>query len=449
MDLSSRICNYLFWLLATTGFSEDIGAQITSQDWINPIDRFNVNPAINLLPGFYLEIGHVNIAAETNFKLGEVLGGNVGEKLQTLARGKNSLFLNERMSVRPFAMSYSKVGKTYQIGLEMLQEGNAYVDADFIQLVTEGISLLDGEYYNNNSGINFDFILKERAFFGFSKKLANGKFGFRINIDAPLAGVSFVTNSCLLDRKFSADTNYLKLEYSGSYKSFGEEIISTAILGSPSMNSLRPKQIISTVNFGIERSISNKFDIGVSIVEFPINISISPVNSIFFAGNYSFTGLDYAVGQDSLNTLIQQSGNLNFNSVIPDIEVGTSKWDLTGQYSVTVHARVKRQDNSSLLWYVQRKNSPFVSRTYSGIYYYDWESKFVQTSYGLSYLLEYGILNPSISARILFLPWTRLTLSLNNPFSLPRFEGGMPLFHSDWSGLNFAFGLSFGKYHEK
>ena len=88
MNLSSRICNYLFWLLATTGFSEDIGAQITSQDWINPIDRFNVNPAINLLPGFYLEIGHVNIAAETNFKLGEVLGGNVGEKLQTLEIGR-------------------------------------------------------------------------------------------------------------------------------------------------------------------------------------------------------------------------------------------------------------------------------------------------------------------------------------------------------------------------
>jgi len=62
--------------------------------------------------------------------------------------------------------------------------------------------------------------------------------------------------------------------------------------------------------------------------------------------------------------------------------------------------------------------------------------------------LEYGVLNPSISVRVLLLPWTRLTFTINNPLNIPRFQGGMPYFHSDWSGLNFSIGLSFGKYAE-
>lgn len=425
-----------------------VSGQLSSQSILNPIDRFAFNPGVDEMPKFYFELGQIELVAQSNFKLGQVLGGDAGSNLQTLARANDILFIGNSLHVRPLALARTAKGRSEVFGVELIQESQLNIDADFIQLVTEGISLTENYYLNQNKGINLEAMLKERLYYGVSKKTGSTRLGFRLNLDVPLAGVKFITDECLVERAFNSDTNFIRLAYSGRVQTFGEGLVQSLVDNPANLGALRPSKFFTSINVGIEKSLSSAFDVGVSVVNFPLTIALSPVNQTSFKGAYSFAGVDYDLGADSISDILNQVSSLNIASAIPTLSFQEDSWDLKGNYSFNVHARLKRSNKSEIFWYLQRNASPNYRRTYSGLYYYDWDSKFVQTSYGASYLLEYGVLNPSISIRALLMPWTRLTFTINNPLNIPRFQGGMPYFHSDWSGLNFSIGLSFGKYAE-
>lgn len=425
-----------------------VSGQLSSQSILNPIDRFAFNPGVDEMPKFYFELGQIELVAQSNFKLGQVLGGDAGSNLQTLARANDILFIGNSLHVRPLALARTAKGRSEVFGVELIQESQLIIDADFIQLVTEGISLTENYYLNQNKGINLEAMLKERLYYGVSKKTGSTRLGFRLNLDVPLAGVKFITDECLVERAFNSDTNFIRLAYSGRVQTFGEGLVQSLVDNPANLGALRPSKFFTSINVGIEKSLSSAFDVGVSVVNFPLTIALSPVNQTSFKGAYSFAGVDYDLGADSISDILNQVSSLNIASAIPTLSFQEDSWDLKGNYSFNVHARLKRSNKSEIFWYLQRNASPNYRRTYSGLYYYDWDSKFVQTSYGASYLLEYGVLNPSISIRALLMPWTRLTFTINNPLNIPRFQGGMPYFHSDWSGLNFSIGLSFGKYAE-
>jgi hypothetical protein len=425
-----------------------VSGQLSSQSILNPIDRFAFNPGVDEMPKFYFELGQIELVAQSNFKLGQVLGGDAGSNLQTLARANDILFIGNSLHVRPLALARTAKGRSEVFGVELIQESQLNIDADFIQLVTEGISLTENYYLNQNKGINLEAMLKERLYYGVSKKTGSTRLGFRLNLDVPLAGVKFITDECLVERAFNSDTNFIRLAYSGRVQTFGEGLVQSLVDNPANLGALRPSKFFTSINVGIEKSLSSAFDVGVSVVNFPLTIALSPVNQTSFKGAYSFAGVDYDLGADSISDILNQVSSLNIASAIPTLSFQEDSWDLKGNYSFNVHARLKRSNKSEIFWYLQRNASPNYQRTYSGLYYYDWDSKFVQTSYGASYLLEYGVLNPSISIRALLMPWTRLTFTINNPLNIPRFQGGMPYFHSDWSGLNFSIGLSFGKYAE-
>ena len=425
-----------------------VSGQLSSQSILNPIDRFAFNPGVDEMPKFYFELGQIELVAQSNFKLGQVLGGDAGSNLQTLARANDILFIGNSLHVRPLALARTAKGRSEVFGVELIQESQINIDADFIQLVTEGISLTENYYLNQNKGINLEAMLKERLYYGVSKKTGSTRLGFRLNLDVPLAGVKFITDECLVERAFNSDTNFIRLAYSGRVQTFGEGLVQSLVDNPANLGALRPSKFFTSINVGIEKSLSSAFDVGVSVVNFPLTIALSPVNQTSYKGAYSFAGVDYDLGADSISDILNQVSSLNIASAIPTLSFQEDSWDLKGNYSFNVHARLKRSNKSEIFWYLQRNASPNYRRTYSGLYYYDWDSKFVQTSYGASYLLEYGVLNPSISIRALLMPWTRLTFTINNPLNIPRFQGGMPYFHSDWSGLNFSIGLSFGKYAE-
>lgn len=425
-----------------------VSGQLSSQSILNPIDRFAFNPGVDEMPKFYFELGQIELVAQSNFKLGQVLGGDVGSNLQTLARANDILFIGNSLHVRPLALARTAKGRSEVFGVELIQESQLNIDADFIQLVTEGISLTENYYLNQNKGINLEAMLKERLYYGVSKKTGSTRLGFRLNLDVPLAGVKFITDECLVERAFNSDTNFIRLAYSGRVQTFGEGLVQSLVDNPANLGALRPSKFFTSINVGIEKSLSSAFDVGVSVVNFPLTVALSPVNQTSFKGAYTFAGVDYDLGADSISDILNQVSSLNIASAIPTLSFQEDSWDLKGNYSFNVHARLKRSNKSEIFWYLQRNASPNYRRTYSGLYYYDWDSKFVQTSYGASYLLEYGVLNPSISIRALLMPWTRLTFTINNPLNIPRFQGGMPYFHSDWSGLNFSIGLSFGKYAE-
>jgi len=425
-----------------------VSGQLSSQSILNPIDRFAFNPGVDEMPKFYFELGQIELVAQSNFKLGQVLGGDAGSNLQTLARANDILFIGNSLHVRPLALARTAKGRSEVFGVELIQESQINIDADFIQLVTEGISLTENYYLNQNNGINLEAMLKERLYYGVSKKTGSTRLGFRLNLDVPLAGVKFITDECLVERAFNSDTNFIRLAYSGRVQTFGEGLVQSLVDNPANLGALRPSKFFTSINVGIEKSLSSAFDVGVSVVNFPLTIALSSVNQTSYKGAYSFAGVDYDLGADSISDILNQVSSLNIASAIPTLSFQEDSWDLKGNYSFNVHARLKRSNKSEIFWYLQRNASPNYRRTYSGLYYYDWDSKFVQTSYGASYLLEYGVLNPSISIRALLMPWTRLTFTINNPLNIPRFQGGMPYFHSDWSGLNFSIGLSFGKYAE-
>lgn len=425
-----------------------VSGQLSSQSILNPIDRFAFNPGVDEMPKFYFELGQIELVAQSNFKLGQVLGGDAGSNLQTLARANDILFIGNSLHVRPLALARTAKGRSEVFGVELIQESQLNIDADFIQLVTEGISLTENYYLNQNKGINLEAMLKERLYYGVSKKTGSTRLGFRLNLDVPLAGVKFITDECLVERAFNSDTNFIRLAYSGRVQTFGEGLVQSLVDNPANLGALRPSKFFTSINVGIEKSLSSAFDVGVSVVNFPLTVALSPVNQTSFKGAYTFAGVDYDLGADSISDILNQVSSLNIASAIPTLSFQEDSWDLKGNYSFNVHARLKRSNKSEIFWYLQRNASPNYRRTYSGLYYYDWDSKFVQTSYGASYLLEYGVLNPSISIRALLMPWTRLTFTINNPLNIPRFQGGMPYFHSDWSGLNFSIGLSFGKYAE-
>jgi len=425
-----------------------VSGQLSSQSILNPIDRFAFNPGVDEMPKFYFELGQIELVAQSNFKLGQVLGGDAGSNLQTLARANDIIFIGNSLHVRPLALARTAKGRSEVFGVELIQESQINIDADFIQLVTEGISLTENYYLNQNKGINLEAMLKERLYYGVSKKTGSTRLGFRLNLDVPLAGVKFITDECLVERAFNSDTNFIRLAYSGRVQTFGEGLVQSLVDNPANLGALRPSKFFTSINVGIEKSLSSAFDVGVSVVNFPLTIALSPVNQTSYKGTYSFAGVDYDLGADSISDILNQVSSLNIASAIPTLSFQEDSWDLKGNYSFNVHARLKRSNKSEIFWYLQRNASPNYRRTYSGLYYYDWDSKFVQTSYGASYLLEYGVLNPSISIRALLMPWTRLTFTINNPLNIPRFQGGMPYFHSDWSGLNFSIGLSFGKYAE-
>jgi len=425
-----------------------VSGQLSSQSILNPIDRFAFNPGVDEMPKFYFELGQIELVAQSNFKLGQVLGGDAGSNLQTLARANDILFIGNSLHLRPLALARTAKGRSEVFGVELIQESLINIDADFIQLVTEGISLTENYYLNQNKGINLEAMLKERLYYGVSKKTGSTRLGFRLNLDVPLAGVKFITDECLVERAFNSDTNFIRLAYSGRVQTFGEGLVQSLVDNPANLGALRPSKFFTSINVGIEKSLSSAFDVGVSVVNFPLTIALSPVNQTSYKGAYSFAGVDYNLGADSISDILNQVSSLNIASAIPTLSFQEDSWDLKGNYSFNVHARLKRSNKSEIFWYLQRNASPNYRRTYSGLYYYDWDSKFVQTSYGASYLLEYGVLNPSISIRALLMPWTRLTFTINNPLNIPRFQGGMPYFHSDWSGLNFSIGLSFGKYAE-
>ena len=123
-------------ILFSLCFGFAVKGQLSSQSILNPIDRFAFNPGVDESPKFYLELGQFDLVAQTNFKLVQVLGGDVGNNLQTLARANDVLFVGNSLHVRPMALVRSAKGRVEIFGIELIQESQINVDADFIQLVT-------------------------------------------------------------------------------------------------------------------------------------------------------------------------------------------------------------------------------------------------------------------------------------------------------------------------
>ena len=425
-------------------------AQLTSFGVLNPISRLETMPAFGNSPKFYLEVGGVGLNLATNFNFGQILGGDVGSNLMQLARANDLINLNGDVVVRPIGILRSKSSFVETLGIEVIQSNTLSIDSDFLQLITEGITLNPlGQYAISNSGVYVSSILKERLFYGRHSKSENLSISFRINFDAPLAGFRFVTDECQLNREFSADTNFIAFKYRARAQYFGREIIDGILQNEFSLGSLRPNKFTPSLNFGVERKLSSKLSVGLGVSNFTLIPAINDIYEITYEGGYDFEGVNYQLGVDSMTAIFEDVSSLDVTSILPTITEGSGNWNLSGNVDLILYARVRRGNNKEMLWFVQRKKDYLMTRTFSGVFLEDTDSKWFHVNYGFTYLLEYGILNPSLSFRALISPWTRLSVGINNPLNIPRFSGGTPYVYSGSNGLNVNVGLSFGTFKQE
>jgi hypothetical protein len=99
--------------------------------------------------------------------------------------------------------------------------------------------------------------------------------------------------------------------------------------------------------------------------------------------------------------------------------------------------------SNNVRWYPNRQDytlSAFV---------FNKPNKILHLGYGINWWLNYNIIDLNLAGKILFAPYSRLSIGFNNPFNIPLPSAGSVRFTEGFSGANIFFGLSFGKYVEK
>tara|TARA_B110000444_G_C18844928_1_gene601277 strand:+ start:1499 stop:2836 length:1338 start_codon:yes stop_codon:yes gene_type:complete len=423
--------------------------QNASGEYLSPSMRSGSYPAAIDLPKFAVEVGIVDFGVNLNFTAGDLLKGNQTDNLRLLSQNRDYIILRDNFSSNLFAVTVGKKNYHSVFGIGLRQVGDLSIDRNLIQIATVGFPVnSQGSYININTGVNASADLYSSIFFGISKKLGKNSVGLRVNYNSLIVGTSFETDEFNFSRVSTADTNYIGLKYKAGLQSYGFQYLPQLLLGNLSGVPLISSNGRLSIDFGFEQQLKEYFRFGMSFKNVWLNRNFGAITRQTWSGDASFSGANYIIGSDSMSNVVSDIVNYDVNSFLPVISTEDSEYIISSPTSMKVYFTTRLNSQSKLIvsnnvtWHPHRQDY-----TLTG-FVYNKPNKILHVGYGINWWLNYNIMDLNLATKILFSPYSRLSVGFNNPLNIPRFSGGISILEG-FSGANIFVGLSFGKYVEK
>lgn len=442
---------YLMLLVLGIYLSAPVAAQNSSRYLLSPDLRLSNFTATTILPKYYVSVGNVDINNYLNFTAGNLVIGDPSENIRDLVKSRLYLGLNTEVSANVFSVLWkSKKGGRSAFGASVRGYADVSLDRDFLQIATEGI-LPEGFGTDvvESRGIEINAHVYNELYYHKVKNLGKTNFGYRIRLVNPMVGVQVLTPSFRLVRENSSAENSISLNYEFLYGYYGANPLdlgsfnpSPGILTSPSASLL--------FDLGMEQEVNSKLKLGVSIQNIPGFFRVRNAELTRISGNVSFSGVGFIIGSDSLSTIFNDLLSFNVDTLIPKVEqfVGDMRVVVRPQLRIYAHRYLSEETFVSLTTTVNP--SPSNPNMWTSIYLYSRPNKLFHVSYGLNWWTNSNVVSPSVAGRMLLAPYTRLTLSMSNPFVLPRVSPtGAVLIPENFNGFTVGLGVSMGLYRDE
>ena len=403
------------------------------------------------LPNFSIELGVIDFGLNLNFNAGDILKGNDQTlNVKNLSQNRDYLVIHNELSSNLFAVTLGKKATHHVFGIGLNNLGDLSIDRDLIQIATVGFPLNnDGIYSNNNDGINISQEIWSNLFYGITRKVGKNSIGLRVNYNTLIAGAQIETDEFKFDRISNSDTNFIGLKYRAGLQIAGFENYAKILT-----NDFSSVQFIKTngrlsIDFGIEKQLKDYYRLGVSLNNIWLNRNFGSITRTVWSGEGSFSGADYVIGTDSMSDVVNDLVNYDLNGFFPDTTQESSQYFIAAPSRMKVYFTTRLSSQMKLIvsnnvrWYPNRQDytlSAFV---------FNKPNKILHLGYGINWWLNYNIIDLNLAGKILFAPYSRLSIGFNNPFNIPLPSAGSVRLTEGFSGANIFFGLSFGKYVEK
>jgi hypothetical protein len=164
----------------------------------------------------------------------------------------------------------------------------------------------------------------------------------------------------------------------------------------------------------------------------------------------AFEGASFDLGSDSLSAVFDELLAFNLDSLIPKQDTRVGSLSIPIKPVVRIYGHRYLSEESFLSVSGTLRQDTFGTDVWTSVYLYSKPNKLFHIAYGLNWWTNNNTFDASVSGRLLLAPFTRLTLTMSNPFLLPRITpSGRVLIPENFSGFNLAIGLSFGAYKDE
>lgn len=445
--------NFVFRLLILLGacWSGEVVAQSSSRHLLSPDLRLSAFTATSILPGSYFAMGGVDVNNYLNFTAGSLLVGNPSENVKDLVKSRLYLGADADVSVNLVSLVWKpRKGGRASFGANLTTFANATFDRDLLQIATEGIlSSGFGSELIKSKGVSVNAHVYNEVYYHKVRQSGKTNFGYRVRLINPMYGAQFATSQFELNRTNDVNQNSISLNYDFRFATYGfnPQDLSTLIPTSSDVTSANASLMF---DLGIEQEMNSKLKLGINVKNIPGFVRIRDADVTKISGQVSFSGVDYNLGTDSVSKLFDELLAFNLDSILPNFTNFQS--DLRVPFRPVVrlygHRYISEETYMSLAASIEP--APSNANIWTSFYVYSRPNKLFHLSYGLNWWTNNNVVSPSIAGRMLLAPFTRLTLSMSNPFLIPRITpSGAVLIPSNFNGMNIGLAVSFGRYRDE
>lgn len=419
---------------------------------LSPSQRVATFTATTFLPNRFVSIGTVNPNLSLNFSAGELFKGDPTTNIRNLVRSRLYLGLESEVDVEVFSVLWkNKKGVRTALGLNAGSMIQVSLDRDFLGIATEGI-LPDGfgQEVVNSKGISVNAHVFSEIYLHKVRSFGRSNFGYRVRLVSPIAGVQVSTPELELRRINSGVVNEIALNYEFTTAFYGVDSNNITSF-EPRLSMLFSKHTSLLFDFGIEQELNPKLKVGLSVQNLPGQVRVSGIESTSYSGSIAYSGPQFTLGQDSLNSIFNELVQFNVDSLLPKV---TKNVDASIQipFKPVVRLYTHRYMGEDRILALSTTICPsaYGNDLRTSAYMYSRSNKLFHLAYGLNWWTNNNSFDATIAGRILLAPYTRLTIGMSNPFLLPRFvKNATILIPENLRGFSLSVGISLGLYRNE
>jgi hypothetical protein len=432
-------------------FLSQVEAQSSSGALLAPDRRLASFTATTILPKNYVSLGSVSASGNLNFSVGDFLIGDPSLNIRNLVKSRLYLGANAEVQANVASIVWkSRKGTRTALGLGVSGLVDSRLDRDFLRIATEGILPEGfGQERISSKGVQVNAHVFSELYLHKVRTLSKTNFGYRIRMVTPVAGVQVATPEFRLNRVNDSSANSLELSYRFTGGTYGFDPQNIGGF-EPNIGMLFSKNTSVLFDLGIEQEINAKLRVGISLQNLPGFLRIKDAEVTDVYGKVAFEGASFDLGSDSLSAVFDELLAFNLDSLIPKQDTRVGSLSIPIKPVVRIYGHRYLSEESFLSVSGTLRQDTFGTDVWTSVYLYSKPNKLFHIAYGLNWWTNNNTFDASVSGRMLLAPFTRLTLTMSNPFLLPRITpSGRVLVPENFSGFNLAIGLSFGAYKDE
>lgn len=416
---------------------------------LSPSQRLATYTATTYIPKFFFTVGSFNSEVGLNFSVGDFISQSSSNSLSNLVDSRAYLGARTETPIELISiLKKTKKGGYTALGAQIKASLSINIDRDFLRIATAGL-LPEGFGVEeiHSRGVDLNAHVFTETYIHQVRQLGKLNFGYRVRLINPIAGVQFITPNFSVTRVNSASENTLDLEYQFKASAYGVDLQSP-VLPSLGVSSFFSKYSSFAFDIGAEQEINSKLKVGIALKGLPGSIKRGEVRTVLVDGGLSYSGVDYTVGVDSLNSVFNSLTAFDFDSILPDIvQIPDDVIKIPLRPEITIYLNRYLSEESVLFLSMAMRSNGFDQDFKTSAFVYSRSNKLFHLAYGVNWWANNNSFDATIAGRMLIGPYTRLSLGMSNPFSLPRIgPGGAVLVPEKFQGFMIGLGISFGRY---